>query len=50
MIQIDVWGDGKQTRTFLYIDECIEGTLRLFESNYSDPVNIGMTNKFQLTR
>ena len=32
---IDVWGDGKQTRTFLYIDECIEGTLRLFESNSS---------------
>ena len=38
---IDVWGDGKQTRTFLYIDECIEGTLRLFESNHPDPINIG---------
>jgi len=31
---IDVWGDGEQTRTFLYIDDCIEGTLRLFESNF----------------
>ena len=28
--KIEVWGDGKQTRSFLYIDDCIEGTLRLF--------------------
>ena len=39
--KIEVWGDGKQTRTFLYIDDCVEGTLRLFESDYSEPVNIG---------
>tara|TARA_B100001057_G_C22246805_1_gene717874 strand:+ start:16 stop:531 length:516 start_codon:yes stop_codon:yes gene_type:complete len=39
--KIEVWGDGKQTRTFLYIDDCVEGTLRLFESEYSEPVNIG---------
>jgi nucleoside-diphosphate-sugar epimerase len=38
---IDVWGDGQQTRTFLYVDECVEGTLRLFESDYSNPINIG---------
>jgi len=38
---IQVWGDGQQTRSFLYIDDCIDGTLRLFESNYSEPVNIG---------
>ena len=38
---IDVWGDGEQTRTFLFIDECIEGTLKLFESDYSEPINIG---------
>ena len=38
---IDVWGDGEQTRTFLYVDECVEGTLRLFESDYSNPINIG---------
>ena len=37
---IDVWGDGEQTRTFLFIDECIEGTLKLFESDYSEPMNI----------
>lgn len=38
---IDVWGSGEQTRSFLYIDECIEGTLRLMRSNFSGPVNIG---------
>ena len=34
---IEIWGDGKQTRSFLYIDDCIEGTLKLFNSNYTDP-------------
>jgi len=38
---IYIWGDGRQTRSFLYIDECIEGTLRLMRSNFSGPVNIG---------
>ena len=38
---IDVWGDGKQTRSFLYIDECIEATRRLMESDFMGPVNIG---------
>ena len=38
---IEVWGDGKQTRSFLYIDECIEATRRLMESDCTDPVNIG---------
>lgn len=38
---IEIWGDGKQTRTFLYIDECIEGSLRLMNSNCSEPLNIG---------
>jgi nucleoside-diphosphate-sugar epimerase len=38
---IDVWGPGAQTRSFLYIDECIEGTLRLMRSGFSGPVNIG---------
>jgi GDP-D-mannose 3', 5'-epimerase len=39
--QIEVWGDGNQTRSFLYVDECIEGTTRLTRSNFSGPVNIG---------
>ena len=38
---IDVWGDGNQTRSFLIVDECIEGTLKLMRSNFSGPVNIG---------
>jgi nucleoside-diphosphate-sugar epimerase len=39
--EIEVWGDGLQTRTFLYIDECIEGVRRLMQSDFSGPVNIG---------
>jgi len=38
---IEVWGDGKQTRSFLYIDECIEGTTKLLRSDFAGPVNIG---------
>jgi len=38
---IDVWGDGEQTRSFLYIDECIEATRRLMDSDFLGPVNIG---------
>ena len=39
--QIEIWGDGKQTRSFLYIDECIDGTIRLTRSDWTGPVNIG---------
>ncbi len=39
--EIEIWGDGKQTRSFLYVDECIEGTVRLTRSDYREPVNIG---------
>ena len=39
--EIEVWGDGLQTRSFLFIDECIEATRRLMESNFSEPINIG---------
>jgi len=38
---IDVWGDGFQTRSFLYVDECIEATRRLMDSDFMGPVNIG---------
>lgn len=38
---IEIWGDGKQTRSFLYIDECVEGTTRLLRSDFTGPVNIG---------
>src|SRR3954454_17290709 len=39
--EVEIWGDGKQTRSFLYIDECLEGTLRLMRSDFTGPVNIG---------
>jgi GDP-D-mannose 3', 5'-epimerase len=38
---IEVWGDGKQTRSFLYIDECLEAVRRLMDSDFMGPVNIG---------
>ena len=38
---IEVWGDGLQTRSFLYVDECVDGIIRLMESNFMGPVNIG---------
>ena len=38
---VEIWGDGEQTRSFLYIDECIEATRRLMESDFTGPVNIG---------
>jgi GDP-D-mannose 3',5'-epimerase len=38
---IEVWGDGKQTRSFLYIDECLDGVRRLMNSEFTGPVNIG---------
>jgi nucleoside-diphosphate-sugar epimerase len=39
--EIEVWGDGEQTRSFLYIDECLDGIRKLMESDFTGPVNIG---------
>jgi len=39
--EIEIWGDGEQTRSFTYISDCIEGTLRLMESDVREPLNIG---------
>ncbi|HET6218722.1 MAG TPA: NAD-dependent epimerase/dehydratase family protein [Acidobacteriaceae bacterium] len=39
--EIEMWGDGMQTRSFLYVDECVEGVRRLMESDFTGPVNIG---------
>ncbi len=38
---IEIWGDGQQTRTFCYIDDCVEGLTRLMDSGYTEPLNIG---------
>ncbi len=45
---IDVWGDGEQTRSFLFIDDCIEATLKLFDSKYHGPINIGSEEKVSI--
>ena len=48
--EVEIWGDGKQTRSFLYIDECLEGTLRLMRSNFAGPVNIGSDEMVTINR
>tara|TARA_B110000003_G_scaffold120816_1_gene123258 strand:+ start:1385 stop:2395 length:1011 start_codon:yes stop_codon:yes gene_type:complete len=45
---IEVWGDGKQTRSFLYVDECVEAVLRLMKSDFVGPVNIGSEEKISI--
>lgn len=47
---IEMWGDGKQTRTFLYIDECLEGVRRLMDSDFMGPVNIGSDEMVSINR
>jgi nucleoside-diphosphate-sugar epimerase len=46
--EIEIWGNGEQTRSFLYIDECIEATLRLMRSDFSGPVNIGSEERVSI--
>jgi dTDP-D-glucose 4,6-dehydratase len=38
-----MWGDGKQTRSFTFIDDCVEGILRIMKSDYREPLNLGST-------
>lgn len=38
---IEIWGDGKQTRSFCFIDDCIEGVVKLMDSDFAEPLNIG---------
>jgi len=47
---IDVWGDGTQTRSFLYIDDCVDAVLKLFHSNFSQPINIGSDEKVTINQ
>lgn len=39
--EIEIWGDGQQTRSFIYVDDCVEGLVRLMASDYVDPINLG---------
>ena len=48
--KIEIWGDGNQTRSFLYIEDCIEGTLKLFESDFSQPLNIGSDEQVSINQ
>ena len=48
--EVEIWGDGKQTRSFLYIDVCLEGTLRLMRSSFTGPVNIGSDEMVTIDR
>lgn len=47
---LDIWGDGKQTRSFLYIDDCVEAIIKLFNSNFSNPINIGSEEKVSINQ
>lgn len=46
--EIEIWGDGKQTRSFMYIDDCLEGLVRLMSSSYCEPLNLGMSQLISL--
>ena len=48
--EIEIWGDGEQTRSFLYIDECLEGVSRLMKSDFKNPLNIGSDEKISINQ
>ena len=47
---IEVWGDGEQTRSYCYIDDCVEGIYRLMQSNHRDPVNLGQDRMISINQ
>ncbi len=47
---ISVWGDGKQTRSFMYIDDCIKGIMKIFNGNYSKPINLGSAERVSINQ
>ena len=48
--EIEVWGDGEQTRSFMYIDDCLDGTEKVFNSNFSDPYNVGSDEQVSINQ
>jgi nucleoside-diphosphate-sugar epimerase len=48
--EIEIWGDGNQTRSFMYIDDCIMGTRKIFESDESEPLNLGSDHLVTINR
>jgi len=49
-INLEIWGNGKQERSFLYIKDCIDAILKLFNSNFSDPINIGSEERVSINK
>jgi nucleoside-diphosphate-sugar epimerase len=47
---IEMWGDGEQTRSFLFVEECLEGTTRLMRSDFTGPVNVGSEEMVTINR
>tara|TARA_B100001057_G_scaffold375635_1_gene380485 strand:- start:244 stop:603 length:360 start_codon:yes stop_codon:yes gene_type:complete len=48
--KIEVWGDGEQTRSFMYINDCIEGTKKIFNSDYKEPYNVGSDEQVSINQ
>jgi nucleoside-diphosphate-sugar epimerase len=48
--EIEIWGDGEQTRSFMYIDDCINGTQKIFESNTSQALNLGSSEQVSINQ
>jgi nucleoside-diphosphate-sugar epimerase len=48
--EIEVWGDGEQTRSFMYIDDCLKGTKKIFESNLLEPYNLGSDEQVSINQ
>ena len=48
--EIEIWGDGEQTRSFAYIDDCLDGTLRLMRSDVTEPLNVGSSQLVTINR
>jgi GDP-D-mannose 3',5'-epimerase len=48
--QLNIWGDGNQTRSFLYIDDCVNAIFKLFDSNFREPINIGSDEKVSINQ
>jgi nucleoside-diphosphate-sugar epimerase len=46
--QIPIWGDGAQLRSFTYIDDCVDGTLKLMNSDFREPINIGSSETISI--
>jgi nucleoside-diphosphate-sugar epimerase len=48
--ELEIWGDGEQTRSFMYIDDCLEGTRRIMAAGIADPINLGSSESVSINR